>query len=121
LLIPPPPKVLAVEGQTVTVTATYKGNQEIDGLTAFWIVTAANKDQYYLFPDINKQPGYNVTLEQCVVINHIPNCCQFYISIVVESVTVGQSGTKLSSAGARQNLKIFTEGKSIMGKVIYVA
>ncbi|XP_065885351.1 uncharacterized protein [Dysidea avara] len=51
LLVPPPPKVLAVKGQTVKVTATYKGDYSKYFLQAFWIVK--NPDSMYILPGDN--------------------------------------------------------------------
>jgi len=100
LLIPPPPRVLAVEGQTVTVTATYKGDYDIDDLYAFWIVKTPNsEDHTYVYPDNDPPKGYKATIEGCPVTN--TSCCNFNISITVDSVTFDQSGTVLKSAAAR--------------------
>ncbi|XP_065885359.1 uncharacterized protein [Dysidea avara] len=107
LLVPPPPKVLAVKGQTVKVTATYKGDYSKHFLQAFWIVKNPNsEDSMYILPGDNVS-GYDVAVKNC------NNCCHFNTSIIVESVALDQSGVQLESAGARSgDLTKYTQGFS---------
>jgi len=86
----------------VTITATYEGDYVVNDLSAFWIVKTPNsKDYEYIFPDDDPPKGYNVTVEGCPVTN--TSCCNFNISIIIDSVTFDQSGTVLKSAAARQS------------------
>ncbi|XP_065885346.1 uncharacterized protein [Dysidea avara] len=100
LITPPPPKVRAVEGQTVIVTATYKGDINSDELKAYWIVNTMDHHHKNVFPG-NPPQGYNATVEECPVKN--PFCCEFHTSIVLESITLNQSHAKLKSAACRSS------------------
>jgi len=113
LLTPPPPKVFAVEGQTVTVTATYEGDYDSDDLQVFWNVRTS-KAHSTIFPG-NPQQGYNATVNECPVSD--PNCCKFQTSIVLESVTLNQSGAKLKSKACRSNdFTKYEQGNSTISK-----
>ena len=118
MLTPPPPKILAVEGQTVTVTSSYKGDYITDELQAFWIIKTPNSEYpQYVYPN-NDDPykEYNITIQEC------PNrdCCHFDTSIVFKTVSLNQSGTELESAGARpSDLSRYTPGYSKIGEFNY--
>jgi len=122
LLVPPPPKILAVEGQTVTVTATYKGAYDSDDLQAFWNVHTS-KAHLSISPG-HPQQGYNATIKECPI--DFPNCCKFQTSIVLESVTLNQSGAELKSKACRSyDCTKYEQGNSNISKdlvyyVIYI-
>ena len=119
LITPPPPKVRAVEGQTVIVTAIYKGDINTDELKAYWIVNTMDHHHKNVFPGNHPPQGYNATVEGCPVRNLI--CCEFHTSIVLESVTLNQSHTKLKSAACRSNdLTKYKEVNSTIGKIIMI-
>jgi len=117
LLKPPPPKVLAVEGQTVTISATYKGNYDSNDLQAYWIVkNTVSNTQKNVCPG-NPLQGYKATVKKCPVDD--PNCCKFQTSIVLESVTLEQSGDILKSAACRSDdLTKYKQGNSTISKTI---
>ncbi|XP_065885350.1 uncharacterized protein [Dysidea avara] len=95
LLNPPPPNIRAVEGQTVTVTATYKGDYNLDSLGAMYgVMTANNKKYKYITPDDTPSSGYNVTVDnECPVTNI--SCCYFNVSISVGPITLATSDIEL--------------------------
>ena len=103
LLNPPPPNIRAVEGQSVTVTATYKGDYYLDSLGAMYgIKTANNKKYKYITPDDTPSSGYNVTVDdECPVTNI--SCCHFNVSISVGPVTLATSDIELKSAAVRSD------------------
>ena len=116
LLAPPPPRILAVEGQRVTVTATYKGdyyNANHD-LQAYWIIKNHETSKtVFVFPG-HPQEGYKVTVEGCSVVN--PFCCKFDTSVVLKSISLNQSGILLKSAACRSDLISCKQGSSTVGK-----
>jgi len=117
LLIPPPQKILAVEGQTVTVSAAYKGDYSTHLLKGFWIVKTPNSEiATYIFPSDSTPKGYDVTVTDCHDTNpHF--CCYFNISITIQSMTLEQSPTQLQSAAAlSDDLTKYTAGHSKIGK-----
>ena len=120
LLAPPPPRIFAVEGQTVTVTATYKGdyyNSNRD-LQAYWIIKNHETSKtVFVFPG-HPQEGYKVTVEGCSVVK--PFCCKFNTSVVLKAVTLDQSGILLKSVACRSDDLInCKQGNSTISKAIY--
>ena len=113
LLTPPPLVVQAVQGETVTIKAVYKGNINDPNLLAYWCVTTLDGN-HCIFPTDN-DTIYNVmTVYSCPPTN--VDCCYFNVSIEIKSLTLNLSRASLTSIAVwTQNPESFNPGNSTLG------
>ena len=111
LLTPPPLTVRAVQRESVTIKAVYKGNINED-LLAYWCVTTLD-DSRCIFPTDN-DTTYQVTTDGCPPTN--VDCCYFSVSIHIKSLTLNLSQANLTSEAVwLEDPTSFNAGNSTLG------
>ena len=109
LIIPPPSLIEVVQGESITITAEYKGDLYDHNLQAFWCITTLDGKHDCISP-VNSST-YNV-MTNCLSID----CCYFNISITLKSLTLSLSQAKLSSVAVwEQDTHSFNPGNSTLG------
>ena len=113
LQTPPPLVVQAVQGESITIKAEYKGNINDPNLLAYWCVTTLDGN-HCIFPTDN-DTSYNVTtIHSCPSTD--PDCCYFTTAIEIKSLTLDLSQANLTSAAIwLQNPKSFNPGNTTLG------
>ena len=113
-LITPPPRVIqAVEEQSITIKAVYKGNIKEPNLLAYWCVTTLDGNHRCIYPADNDSV-YSVTTDGCPPTN--VDCCYFSVAIKIISLKFDLSQANLTSVAVwRQNSTSFDPGNSTLG------
>ena len=114
LQTPPPLVVQAVQGESITIKAEYKGNVNDPNLLAYWCVTTLDGNRCIFTTD--NDTSYNVTtIRSCLPTD--PDCCYFNVSIKIKSLTLDLSQAILTSEAVwLQNPTVFNPGNSTLSK-----
>ena len=112
LITPPPRVVQAVEEQSITIKAVYKGNIKEPNLLAYWCVTTLDGNHHCIYPADNDSV-YSVS-DGCPPSN--VDCCYFSVAIEIKSLTLELSQANLTSKAVwLQNRKSFNPGYTTLG------
>ena len=110
---PPPPVVQAVQGESVTIKAEYKGNINDPNLLAYWCVTTLDGN-HCIYPTDNDAIYDVMTIHSCPPTD--PDCCYFTTAIEIKSLTLDLSQANLTSAAIwLQNKTSFNPGNTTLG------
>ena len=114
LQTPPPLVVQAVQGNSVTIKAVYKGDIKNTNLLTYWCVTTPDGNHRCIYPADNDSIYNVMTTDDCSTTE--VDYCYFTVAIEIKSLTLDHSQATLTSkAEWQQTPTSCNSGNSTLG------